>query len=59
MVLCSHLGRPNGRPDAKFTLKPVADELQKLLGKPVQFLDDCVGEKVKRKTSFLFYVLLL
>lgn len=43
VVLMSHLGRPDGQRIEKFSLKPVADELSKLLGKPVQFLDDCVG----------------
>ena len=47
VVLMSHLGRPNGERNEKFSLKPVADELSKLLGKPVQFLDDCVGGKVE------------
>ena len=47
VVLMSHLGRPDGRVIAKYTLKPVADELSKLLNKPVIFLDNCVGEKVE------------
>jgi phosphoglycerate kinase len=47
VVLMSHLGRPNGQKIAKFSLKPVADELSKLLGKPVTFLPDCVGPEVE------------
>jgi len=47
VVLASHLGRPDGKVIAKFSLKPVAVELEKLLGKPVKFLDDCVGAKVE------------
>ncbi len=47
VVLMSHLGRPDGQKIAKFSLKPVADELAKLLGKPVKFLDDCVGPAVE------------
>ncbi len=47
VVLMSHLGRPDGQKIAKFSLKPVADELAKLLGKPVKFLDDCVGSAVE------------
>lgn len=47
VVLMSHLGRPDGQRIAKFSLKPVADELSKLLGKPVKFLDDCVGPAVE------------
>jgi phosphoglycerate kinase len=47
VVLMSHLGRPDGQKIAKFSLKPVAVELEKLLGKPVKFLDDCVGPNVE------------
>ncbi|KAG0653622.1 phosphoglycerate kinase, partial [Monosporozyma unispora] len=46
VVLASHLGRPNGERNDKYSLAPVAEELQKLLGKPVQFLNDCVGSEV-------------
>ncbi|XP_063235339.1 phosphoglycerate kinase [Bacillus rossius redtenbacheri] len=47
VVLASHLGRPDGTANPKYSLKPVADELGKLLGKPVKFLDDCVGPAVE------------
>ncbi len=47
VVLMSHLGRPDGKVIAKFSLKPVADALAKLLGKPVTFLTDCVGPQVE------------
>lgn len=47
LVLMSHLGRPDGKKVAKYSLKPVAAELQKLLGRPVTFLDDCVGPSVE------------
>jgi phosphoglycerate kinase len=47
VVLMSHLGRPDGQRIAKFSLKPIAVELEKLLGKPVTFLDDCVGPAVE------------
>ncbi|MCC6415577.1 MAG: phosphoglycerate kinase [Opitutaceae bacterium] len=47
LVLMSHLGRPNGRAVAKYSLKPVAMELEKLLGQPVTFLNDCVGPAVE------------
>ncbi|MCK6488535.1 MAG: phosphoglycerate kinase [Planctomycetes bacterium] len=43
VVLMSHLGRPDGEKKAKYSLKPVAEKLQELIKKPVQFLDDCVG----------------
>ncbi|HOD47099.1 MAG TPA: phosphoglycerate kinase [Opitutaceae bacterium] len=47
VVLMSHLGRPDGKVVAKYSLKPVADELSKLLNKPVKFLNDCVGAEVE------------
>jgi phosphoglycerate kinase len=47
VVLMSHLGRPDGQKIAKFSLQPVAVELEKLLGRPVKFLDDCVGPAVE------------
>lgn len=51
IVLMSHLGRPDGKPNAKFSLAPVAPELEKLLGKPVKFLKDCVGKEVEEAVS--------
>jgi len=42
-ILASHLGRPKGKPNAEFTLQPVADRLAALLGRPVVFAADCVG----------------
>ncbi|MFY9345378.1 MAG: phosphoglycerate kinase [Planctomycetota bacterium] len=47
VVLMSHLGRPDGAKVAKYSLRPIAAELQQLLGKPVTFLDDCVGPAVE------------
>ena len=47
VVLMSHLGRPEGNPKPSLSLKPVADELSKLLDKPVTFLADCVGAEVE------------
>lgn len=43
----SHLGRPNGAVNAKYSLKPVVGELEKLLEKPVTFAPDCVGPEVE------------
>jgi phosphoglycerate kinase len=43
VILCSHLGRPKGGPDPKYSLKPVAEHLSELLGKPVPLVPDCVG----------------
>ncbi|ODM89576.1 putative phosphoglycerate kinase [Orchesella cincta] len=48
VILMSHLGRPDGFPNQKYTLKPVAEELKSLLNREVLFLDDCVGEKVEK-----------
>ena len=53
VVLMSHLGRPDGKKIEKFSLKPVAVELEKLLGKPVTFLDDCVGPAVEAACAAL------
>lgn len=47
IVLMSHLGRPDGSKNLKYTMKPVADELKTLLGKDILFLDDCVGPAVE------------
>ena len=47
IVLLSHLGRPMGRVDPKSSLKPVAERLQELIKKPVQFFNDCVGPEVE------------
>jgi len=46
LILMSHLGRPKGGPEAKFSLKPCADHLSTLLGKPVTFTTDCIGAEV-------------
>jgi phosphoglycerate kinase len=44
VVVVSHLGRPDGAPDTKYTLEPVAQRLSELLGKPVVFAHDTVGQ---------------
>lgn len=46
VVIVSHLGRPDGTVNAKYSLAPVAVRLQELLGSPVEFLDECIGQKV-------------
>ena len=48
VVCMSHLGRPDGRVQDKYTLQPVALELQALMGRNVTFLHDCVGSDVER-----------
>lgn len=47
VILMSHLGRPDGQPIQKYSLKPVATKLSELLKRDVTFLDDCVGDKTK------------
>lgn len=47
VVLMSHLGRPDGRKQDKYSLRPVATEVGKLLDKNIIFLTDCVGEEVE------------
>ena len=53
VVLMSHLGRPNGERVERFSLRPVAAELERLLGEPVQFVDDCVGDQAAAATAGL------
>jgi 3-phosphoglycerate kinase len=53
LILMSHLGRPKGEPDAKFSLAPVARRLGELLGRSVMFSADCIGDEVKEKTKAL------
>ncbi|MCR5183425.1 MAG: phosphoglycerate kinase [Opitutales bacterium] len=53
VVLASHLGRPNGQVTPKFTLKPVAEELSKQIGKPVKFVEDCVGPEAEAAKAAL------
>lgn len=47
VILASHLGRPKGGPDPKYTLQPVAERLSELLGKQVRLAVDCVGPQVQ------------
>jgi phosphoglycerate kinase len=48
VVLASHLGRPKGSPTPKYSLRPVAERLAELIGKPVKFAEDCVGDPVRQ-----------
>ena len=50
-ILMSHLGRPKGGPDPKFSLKPVAERLSQLLHKDVKLAPDCIGEEVKKMVN--------
>ncbi len=51
VVICSHLGRPNGEVNEAFSLEPVADRLTKLLKKPVRFVPESVGDQVSQATK--------
>ncbi|WP_212923870.1 phosphoglycerate kinase [Capnocytophaga cynodegmi] len=51
VVLMSHLGRPKGEKNQKYSLKHIVDEVSKELGKPVVFVDDCVGESVEKAVA--------
>jgi len=47
VVVCAHLGRPKGAPEARYSLAPVARRLEELLGQPVSFATDTVGESAR------------
>ena len=51
LILTAHLGRPKGKCEATMSLKPVAAKLSQLLGKPVGFVDDCIGDKVEKAVA--------
>ena len=53
VLLASHCGRPKGEPNPKYTLRPVAARLAELLGAPVAFAEDCVGEPAERAATAL------
>jgi phosphoglycerate kinase len=53
LVLASHLGRPKGKIDPKYSLGPVAKYLAELLGRPVEFSEDCIGPQAEAKSRML------
>jgi phosphoglycerate kinase len=53
LILAAHLGRPKGKREPFMSLRPVAAKLADLLGRPVAFVDDCIGEKVENTASAL------
>ncbi len=53
VILASHLGRPKGQRVDKYTLRPVAEHLSDLLGRPVAFASDCIGEEARSKVKSL------
>ncbi len=59
VAACSHLGKAKGAPDPQYSLRPVAGALESALGRPVHFVEDCVGEPVARAMAGGFRLLLL
>jgi phosphoglycerate kinase len=53
IILAAHLGRPKGKREPSMSLRPVAEELSTMLGKPVAFVDDCIGPKVEQAVAAL------
>jgi phosphoglycerate kinase len=53
IILASHMGRPNGVRDKRFSLKPAANRLETLLNQKILFADDCIGEKVEQQVAGL------
>src|SRR6266436_5006093 len=53
LILAAHLGRPKGRREPSLSLRPVAAKLADLLGRPVAFVDDCLGEKVEKTVGVM------
>jgi phosphoglycerate kinase len=53
IIVMSHFGRPKGGPDPQYSLKPVAEKLGELLGKPVAFASDCIGEPAAKVAASL------
>jgi phosphoglycerate kinase len=53
LILAAHLGRPKGKKDPTMSLRPVAAKLADVLGRPVAFLDDCIGEKVEKTVGIM------
>jgi 3-phosphoglycerate kinase len=53
IIVCSHLGRPDGKPDPKYSLLPVAKRLKELLGRDIEFAPDCIGERAQKASENL------
>lgn len=53
VILTAHLGRPKGKREPSMSLRPVAVKLADLVGRPVAFVDDCIGEKVEKTVSVM------
>jgi phosphoglycerate kinase len=53
IILAAHLGRPKGKRESSMSLRPVAGYLAELLGRPVAFVDECIGEKAEKTAKAL------
>ena len=53
IILAAHLGRPKGKREPSMSLRPVADKLSEMLGRPVAFVDDCIGETAEKAVAAL------
>jgi phosphoglycerate kinase len=51
VILCSHLGRPKGKPNPEYSLRPVAARLAEIMTRPVVFADDCIGEPAQNAVA--------
>jgi phosphoglycerate kinase len=51
IIIASHLGRPDGKPDPQFTLEPAAEKASQVYGRPVKFVKDCVGPEVDKAVA--------
>jgi phosphoglycerate kinase len=52
VVLLTHFGRPEGKNDSRFSVRQIADDVERILKRPIFFIDDCVGEKVQQVVKF-------
>src|SRR5947207_13695387 len=53
LILAAHLGRPKGKREPSMSLRPVAARLAELLGRPVAFADDCIGEQAEKTAGVM------
>src|SRR5208282_4949556 len=53
IILAAHLGRPKGKPEPSMSLRPVAAKLSELIGRPVAFAADCIGEAAEKAAAAL------
>ena len=53
VILAAHLGRPKGKREPSMSLRPVAAKLAEMIGRPVAFADDCIGDKVEKTVGVM------